>query len=526
MKREHDTVRARAEKARALRVRLFSWRAEEARRYGIPEYRVLTSVALSEVAARMPVNRDELLSIKGIKEKKFFQYGAEILRMVALARAGEMGDTEESIVLPEHPTQTAGVGKTTEEAYSVSAYLSLVNDTLATIPAQIVGEVGSIDVRDTYIFFTLKDARDGSTLPCFMWMSDYRRAGYEVEPGNLVSVLGVSEVWKPAGRFSFHARSIALHGEGALKKAYDALRKKLDREGVFSDTRKRSIPDFPIRVGLLTSRQGAAIGDFLNNLERWGFSVRFAHSRVEGAHAVEDILSSLDILTREHLDVLVIIRGGGSMESLQAFNHEGVVRAVAAFPAPVICGIGHDRDVPLVALAADMAVSTPTATAVLLSSRFREAWRAHETIVRNMTSVYVQALSEKRRILDTHGEFLSHRMEDIASLVRSARDGIAYSISRMAEHFSLVRHRVAMEGLRLSNLFTRRVDECRARIVETETALVAWDPQRALARGYAIVRAQAGNIVARARGVRKGDDVDITLADGTIKATVTSVSTR
>lgn len=505
---------------RALMTELLRWRAGEAGRLGVPLFRVLSHDALREVAVRVPRTKDELLSIKGIKEKKFFQYGVDILRIVSGTMSGD--DSKDAPDFGDISERSRDFDRT----YSVSEYLSAINGALASHSAYIAGEVSSFDARGTYLFFGLKDKTDGSTLYCFMWMSDYKMAGHEIEIGDEIAVVGTPEVYKPAGRLSFRVSGISLLGEGALKKAYDALRKKLEKEGLFDAGRKRPLPEFPRRIGLVTSRTGAVIGDFLNNLERWGFSARFVHARVEGAHAVSDILSALQTLAKDEVDVLVIIRGGGSMESLQAFNNELIVRAIVAFPAPVVCGIGHDKDVPLATLASDHTASTPTATAVLLSSQWREAWRVHEATARKMADIYSEALFAKRRTTDLYEDFLKRRMGHVTELMQGIWRSVTEGIVRVAEEFSHTRHSVTMEGLRLSNFLTRGIDERKARLSEIETALSAWDPRKALARGYAIVRAEGGKVLASARHVRVGARVDISLSDGTIKATVVSSKIR
>ena len=162
-------------------------------------------------------------------------------------------------------------------------------------------------------------------------------------------------------------------GEGALKKAYDKLKQKLEKEGLFSSEKKKPIPEFPQRIGLITSETGAVIHDFLNNLGKYGYQISFVNSRVEGQIAVQGLLLAITYFSGKEIDVLVIIRGGGSLESLQAFNNEALVRKIADFKIPVICGIGHDKDVSLASLAADKAVSTPTAVTALLNRAWEKA---------------------------------------------------------------------------------------------------------------------------------------------------------
>jgi exodeoxyribonuclease VII large subunit len=182
-----------------------------------------------------------------------------------------------------------------------------------------------------------------------------------------VIVEGTPSIYIPNGRFNFGVNTIELVGEGALKMAYDKLKKKLDSEGLFDIERKKLIPELPERIGLITSETGAVIHDFLTNIGKYGFKIKFFNSRVEGQLAIKDLLSAIEYFEDKDIDVLVIIRGGGSLESLQAFNNEVLIRKIADFEKPVICGIGHDKDVPLCALVADLLVSTPTAVTTVLN---------------------------------------------------------------------------------------------------------------------------------------------------------------
>jgi len=182
-----------------------------------------------------------------------------------------------------------------------------------------------------------------------------------------VIVEGMPNIYVPNGRFNFSVNTIELVGEGALKLAYDKLKKKLTAEGLLAVERKKTIPELPEKIGLITSETGAVIHDFLTNIGKYGFKIKFFNSRVEGQLAIKDLLKAIEYFKNQDIDVLVIIRGGGSFESLQAFNNEVLVRKIAEFEKPVICGIGHDKDIPLSALAADLLVSTPTAVTTVLN---------------------------------------------------------------------------------------------------------------------------------------------------------------
>ncbi|MFM2423766.1 MAG: hypothetical protein RLZZ70_153, partial [Candidatus Parcubacteria bacterium] len=284
---------------------------------------------------------------------------------------------------------------------SVSEFLTAVNSSLVRHRGRIEGEVTS--VKDTYataVYFTIKDTVHDATLNCVIWRTTYQQNGVSIKEGDQVIVTGVPEIYAARGSFSLKVQTIEYAGEGALKKAYDTLKTQLAAEGLLATTNKRTLPLYPKKIGVITSRSGVVIQDFSANLGRYGFVVHMVDSRVEGKDAIHELLAALKILATEELDVLVIMRGGGSWESLQAFNTESVVRAIADFPYPVVTGIGHDVDVTLAELVADVGASTPTAVAEVLNESWetlRHEYVVAETDIRNK---YRQLVTKLHRTLD------------------------------------------------------------------------------------------------------------------------------
>jgi exodeoxyribonuclease VII large subunit len=286
-----------------------------------------------------------------------------------------------------------------DKIYSISEFVAFLNADLKWMKARIVGEVGEAKAGPTgHMYFTLKDEKDNSMLNCIMWSSKYRLFGITLEPGKKIVASGNPEVYSQNGRLSFVCDTIELAGEGDIKKQYDELKKKLEKEGVFASENKRPIPKYPHKIGIITSKQGAVIHDFLNNIGKFGFDIKMIDSRVEGQGAVEDLLASIQTFRKKDIDVLVIIRGGGSMESLMPFNNELLVREIIGFPVPVIVGIGHDKDVPLVALAADRSESTPTAVANLLNESWNQALLLLERYERDILNRYSAILKKYQEI--------------------------------------------------------------------------------------------------------------------------------
>jgi len=200
--------------------RLKDWRNDMARKEGLPLYRIFQNKTLEDITEVVPINKGELLEIKGIKERKFEKYGQDILDLVKGGDSSSPGraqnDNEKENDKDNNP-------------YTVSKYLDLINSKLKDCQTKVQGEISSLNIRGNYLFFSLKDKNDGSLLNCFMWDSDYRMSGIEFEEGLEIIAQGLPDIYKPQGQLSFKTSTAELVGEGALKKAYEKLKKKIRR---------------------------------------------------------------------------------------------------------------------------------------------------------------------------------------------------------------------------------------------------------------------------------------------------------
>jgi len=488
--------------------KLKTWQSERARRENVEAYRVLPYSVLEEIARREPQSAEELLEIKGIKEKKLAKYGKEILAIVA-----GVSSNKDSIISPRfNPFLSANKllkflkvepfedsSKSNFKIFEVGEYLDYLNTKLLETEAKIKGEVSSFENRGNYIFFGIKDKGDESLLNCFIWTRDYEVSGVSLEEGMEIIVWGYPQIYKPRGRLSFQAKIIEVVGEGALKRAYDELKRKLEAEGLFAPERKRPIPDFSHRIGLITSHQGAAIGDFTSNLGKFGFKIKFFDSRVEGKQAVFDLISGIRWFNENmpDLDAIVLARGGGSLESLQAFNTEALVREIVNSKIPILAGIGHEKDVPLAALVADKAVSTPTAAAVELTRSWEEALHKVETIEKNLLSNFSRIFERFER-----AKHILHREgEKIGQTILFGKE----KIMNFSKDISLG--------------FSRAVENTKRRIKNFEDQLKIYNPERQLRLGYSLVSVR-GKIVRSVRQVKVGEEVDIKVSDGELKSKI------
>lgn len=526
-----------------LRKTLYAWRDNEAAKRDVELFRILPNHALDEIVRALPRTKDELIAIKGIKEAKYREFGKIILAMVD----ENVGENHESSVisLPRSSASLATRGhqnsrfdlknqsqrsnlesvQPTETVFTVSTYLDIINRELYRVHARVKGEVTSIKLQGSALYLGLKDSEDESSLSVFMWARDYTLSGLELVEGMEVVVEGRSEVYKPSGRLSFRAETIELVGEGALKKAYDALKKKLDSEGLFAPEKKRPLPEYPEHIGLITSKQGAVIHDFLNNLGKFGFKVRFIDSRVEGAAAVKEILSAIKYFVTQEIDTLVIIRGGGSLESLQAFNNERVVRAIAEFPKPVICAIGHDKDIPLAQLAADLAPSTPTAATTILNQSWEEGVHAVRYFTKDIMSLYHEQLWVKK-----------DQLQSLNEAMRIAFSGMTAIFSELTQEFfdifirtqrTLAKLTEKLLGLREQILarFTQILERTEVTLGEVSRMLIRENPLRQLRLGYSIL-SHGGKVVRGVSRLKVGQHFEARLADGTLEAQVKEINTN
>lgn len=466
--------------------KLRDWRARKAQKENIELFRIFQNKTLEDFATILPGNKDELLAIKGIKEKKFQKYGKEILSIIAECTGQALSTTE---IIDK------------EKVLSVGDFLATINSCLSNLSANVKGEISSMDIRERYLFFTIKDATDDSSMNCFMWTRDYELSGIELEEGLEIIAHGTPEIYAKTGRFSFRTDAIELVGEGALKKKYGELKKKLASEGLFDIVRKKALPIYPQKIGLITSKDGAVIHDFQTNLGRFGYKIIFVDSRVEGMMAVKDLISAISYFRDKSVDVLVIIRGGGSLESLQAFNNEALIREIVDFPLPIVCGIGHDKDVPLFSLVVDKAESTPTAVAREINRSWEEAILKINQNESNILNKYQLSLSDKKYLIDQSMSQIKHYYQKMLQIFESFNQIIEKVFSS----------------------FTYTLKYSKDNIDNFVKSLEQNNPERQLKLGYSIMFS-AGKVVKSINQVTKNDVLKSKLKDGEIVSIINKIN--
>jgi exodeoxyribonuclease VII large subunit len=358
------------------------------------------------------------------------------------------------------------------------------------------GEVSNVNRPGSgHLYFTIKDA--GASLRCVMWRNAALRQIFLPRDGEAVEVHGYISLYEVSGTYQLYADLIRPAGEGLLYQEFLRLKARLDAEGLFDPERKRTIPLWPQTLGIVTSPSGAALRDMLNTLHRRYPLVRviLAPTPVQGVEAAGGIVRALQLLDQEiHPDVILLARGGGSIEDLWAFNDEQVARAIAASRCPVITGIGHETDYTIADFVADLRAPTPTAAAELATPNrvelLQTVWEQRESMARAM-QVYL--LDSRSRLEDAQNQL---RLLSPAPRIRRDRqrlDDLLHRADRSLAH-QLQLNRAHLTGL--------------------EQRLNTLSPLSVLQRGYAIVTRPGGTLVRSTSQVSAGDDLDVRVSDG------------
>lgn len=402
---------------------------------------------------------------------------------------------------------------------SVTEFLNNLNQLLATQVVTVEGEVQGFSIsQGKWVFFSLKDAN--SIVECFM--TAWKLPG-PIEDGMTIRVLATPKVYERNGRFRLMVDRVELTGEGALKRAYQLLFAKLEAQGLFSPERKRTLPVYPKTIGLISSAQSAAQKDFLTILQRrfGGLTILFAASSVQGVSAPDEIANAFAILAEQtpRPEVIVLTRGGGSMEDLQAFNTETVALAIARSPVPVICAVGHERDTSIADFVADVRAATPT--------------HAAELVVPNRITL-LSDLTNSTRHLE---HVLARQLEQATSELGQQLSQLLFISSRWRERVVSLQHRLLSVWQRQQYRQTQQQEQLQLLIRglvrsfgevrrqqedgvgQAIRLLNGADPKRLLQRGYSIVR-HRGAVVQSRRQLQVGERIAVTVSDGKFDAKV------
>ena len=416
----------------------------------------------------------------------------------------------------------------------------------------LTGQVSNFRKRPTHQYFSLKD--DRAVIQATIWSGIYQKLGFDLEEGMKINVIGRVQVYEPSGSYSIIIEKAEPDGVGALAIQFEQLKKKLSEEGLFQERFKQAIPQFAKRIGVVTSRSGAVIQDIITTVSRRfpGVEIVLYPTKVQGEGAAEEIARNIARANkREDLDVLIIGRGGGSIEDLWAFNEEIVVRSIFESRLPIISSVGHETDVTLADFVADKRAATPTAAAELatpvtkldIMTYLKNQEKRMATAVQNTLSKKKEALRgliqsvifrQPERLYDGYlqrldqlmlrlkqglnGELVSHqqkvqgqihRLEQLSPIVKLQR----YQ-DRIQQLQKLMRSQMAV-------IYDAKVAE----VKRLSEALLMLDTSRIVARGFAIVKKEDA-VVSSAEDLKVNDQVMLLMRDGQVDLEVKDVKTK
>jgi exodeoxyribonuclease VII large subunit len=412
----------------------------------------------------------------------------------------------------------------------------------------VSGEIsGTKLVPSGHCYFILKDA--DAQIKCVCWKLSYWRLKFKPKDGVQVLVRGRVDIYEQRSEYQFVVEAIEPQGDGALQLAFEQLKQKLLADGLFDASRKRPLPRFPSRIGIVSSPKGAVIRDFIEILSRRfpGLHVRLFPARVQGPGSAEDIRRGLEYFGASGwAQITVIARGGGSLEDLWTFNEEAVARAIAASPIPVVSAIGHETDVTLADFVADLRAPTPSAAAEMIvctrqelldrieASRLQAGRAIHFRLAILARRLHDQAIDRAQALLHRSLARRQQRVDDAGERLRAAirkhlagRERLRRTLEEQLRYFDLRprlrrdRERLHGAAVRATAVMRRQMTQRRQRFELLSTKLTQLDPRLILSRGYAIVLSDQNRIVREAADAPVGSDVKVMLAKDALTARVT-----
>ena len=416
----------------------------------------------------------------------------------------------------------------------------------------LTGQVSNFRKRPTHQYFSLKD--DRAVIQATIWSGIYQKLGFDLEEGMKINVIGRVQVYEPSGSYSIIIEKAEPDGVGALAIQFEQLKKKLSEEGLFQERFKQAIPQFAKRIGVVTSRSGAVIQDIITTISRRfpGVEIVLYPTKVQGEGAAEEIARNIARTNeREDLDVLIIGRGGGSIEDLWAFNEEIVVRAIFESRLPIISSVGHETDVTLADFVADRRAATPTAAAELatpvtkldLLTYLKNQEKRMATAVQNTLSKKEKALQvlsqsvifrQPERLYDGYlqrldqlvlrlkqslnGELVSHQQKVQAQIHRLQQLSPIVKIQRYQDRIQQLQKLMRSQ---MAVTYDAKVAE----VKRLSEALLMLDTSRIVARGFAIVKKEDA-VVSSTEDLKVNDQVMLIMRDGQVDLEVKDVKTK
>lgn len=448
---------------------------------------------------------------------------------------------------PESPSLSLSA-----QVLTVSALNRLAREVLeSAIPLLwVAGEISNLTrAASGHIYFTLKD--EGAQVRCAMWRNRAQLLPFRPENGMRVEARALVTLYEVRGDYQLGVEALRPAGVGNLFEAFTRLKEKLAAEGLFDAALKRPLPPFPRGIGIVTSPAAAALRDVLVTLKRRAprLPVVLYPAPVQGQGAAARLVDALEQAARradrDGIELILLVRGGGSIEDLQAFNDEALARAIRRSPLPVVCGVGHETDFTIADFAADLRAATPTGAAELASAGFhaardrlvalehrleRSAHRRLETLAQRLDRAALRLVHPRQRLQRAHADIdalalrLRNAMHQRLQHARHVPARLELRLLARRPDIARARERQHQLAARLARSAGIRLQQQRQQLAALATHLQHLAPQAVLARGYAIARDAHGGILRSAGAVQPGDAVNVQLADGTVHTRVTGAA--
>lgn len=416
----------------------------------------------------------------------------------------------------------------------------------------LTGQVSNFRKRPTHQYFSIKD--DHAVIQATIWSGVYQKLGFNLEEGMKINVIGRVQIYEPSGSYSIIIEKAEPDGIGALAIQFEQLKKKLSEEGLFQESFKQVLPQFPKRIGVVTSRSGAVIQDIITTVSRRfpGVDILLYPTKVQGEGAAEEIARNIARANQqEDLDVLIIGRGGGSIEDLWAFNEEIVVRAIFESRLPVISSVGHETDVTLADFVADRRAATPTAAAELATPVTKLDLLTHlQNQEKRMTTAVQNVLFKKKEALKKCSQSVIFRqperlydgyLQRLDQMQLRLKQSLRTQISDNKEKLQIRRHKLMQLSPvtkvqryqdrleQMDKLLRSQValvyDAKVAEVKRLSEALIMLDTSRIVSRGFAIVKKDE-SVVDSVANLNKKDLVTLLMRDGQVELEVKDVKTK
>ena len=408
--------------------------------------------------------------------------------------------------------------------YTVSQINSVIKEILENnLPSRlaIAGEITNWSIaRSGHAYFDLKD--ENALLPCVCWRSKLDRIKFEPENGLAAIAKGYIDVYSPHGKLQFYVESMQPAGVGALQLAFEQMFKRLETQGLFDDAHKKPLPAYPQRIGILTSESGAAVHDIKDSIHnRWPPAELFLYPvPVQGEGAAGQIAAAIRNVNRQNkklkLDILIVGRGGGSLEDLWAFNEEILAQAIFDSKIPVISAVGHEVDTTIVDLVADARASTPTKAGVVAVPDMQEVLQHVENLKNRLVSKLKFLLHSAEQQSDELCIRLQSSVKHLLTDTRNRLYAIAEQIRKIEPHRSLRKKTVDLNNLQnqANAAITAIINECRMQLTAQTNRLAGLNPKSILQRGYSITtNKKTGLLVKRLKDVQIGELLNTELSD-------------